>query len=134
MLFFLWLASAQQSMGKPGKQKSLSDSAFTSTLGEDETWPRAEDVAAAASFRASVSGKGACLSEPEELHGQDGFACVGCRTSDDGGKQQQPGPCQPPRWQKVLWKEQPYPDNYTDSTFLQELVSMAARSVAALPL
>lgn len=27
-----------------------------------------------------------------------------------------------PQWEKVLWKEQPYPDNYTDATFLQQLV------------
>jgi hypothetical protein len=25
-------------------------------------------------------------------------------------------------WQKVLWKRQQYPDNYTDDTFLKELV------------
>lgn len=29
-------------------------------------------------------------------------------------------------WQKVLWKKQPYPDNYTDSSFLQHLVSIKA--------
>eukprot|EP00878_Enallax_costatus_P005691 GHUV01005968.1.p1 GENE.GHUV01005968.1~~GHUV01005968.1.p1 ORF type:complete len:398 (+),score=100.30 GHUV01005968.1:2189-3382(+) len=27
-----------------------------------------------------------------------------------------------PPWEKVLWKKQPYPDNYTDGTFLQQLV------------
>eukprot|EP00798_Chlamydomonas_sp_ICE-L_P005010 gene5011-34795_t len=27
-----------------------------------------------------------------------------------------------PKWEKVLWKKQPYPDNHTDATFLQELV------------
>lgn len=26
-------------------------------------------------------------------------------------------------WEKALWKEQPFPDNYTDQTFLKELVS-----------
>lgn len=26
-------------------------------------------------------------------------------------------------WQKVLWKKQPFADNYTDSSFLQHLVS-----------
>lgn len=28
-----------------------------------------------------------------------------------------------PVWQKVLWKKQPFADNYTDSSFLQHLVS-----------
>ncbi|PNW87119.1 hypothetical protein CHLRE_02g109850v5 [Chlamydomonas reinhardtii] len=27
-----------------------------------------------------------------------------------------------PRWEKVLWKPQPFPDNYVDHTFLQHLV------------
>ena len=27
-------------------------------------------------------------------------------------------------WEKVLWKKQPFPDNYTDEKFLQELVSL----------
>lgn len=27
-----------------------------------------------------------------------------------------------PPWEKVLWRRQPYPDNYTDPTFLQALV------------
>jgi hypothetical protein len=27
-----------------------------------------------------------------------------------------------PPWEKVLWRKQPYPDNYTDPTFLQALV------------
>jgi hypothetical protein len=27
-----------------------------------------------------------------------------------------------PNWEKVLWKQQPYPDNYVDDTFLKELV------------
>ncbi|KAG2436275.1 hypothetical protein HXX76_006586 [Chlamydomonas incerta] len=27
-----------------------------------------------------------------------------------------------PRWEKVLWKRQPFPDNYVDHTFLQHLV------------
>lgn len=30
----------------------------------------------------------------------------------------------PPRWEKVLWKKQPYPDNYTDASFLQQLVRL----------
>ncbi|KXZ42872.1 hypothetical protein GPECTOR_113g284 [Gonium pectorale] len=28
----------------------------------------------------------------------------------------------PAKWEKVLWKRQPFPDNYTDDTFLQHLV------------
>ncbi|KAG2449226.1 hypothetical protein HYH02_005972 [Chlamydomonas schloesseri] len=28
----------------------------------------------------------------------------------------------PPRWEKVLWKRQPFPDNYVDHTFLEHLV------------
>lgn len=27
-----------------------------------------------------------------------------------------------PKWEKVLWKCQPYPDNYVDETFLKGLV------------
>ncbi len=27
-----------------------------------------------------------------------------------------------PQWEKVLWKQQPFPDTYTDATFLKELV------------
>ncbi|GFR50129.1 hypothetical protein Agub_g12280, partial [Astrephomene gubernaculifera] len=30
------------------------------------------------------------------------------------------------KWSKVLWKRQPFPDNYTDHTFLQQLVVNAA--------
>lgn len=29
-----------------------------------------------------------------------------------------------PPWEKVLWKRQPYPDNYTDDSFLQQLVRL----------
>lgn len=35
------------------------------------------------------------------------------------------------QWEKVLWREQPYPDNYVDSKFLESLVvnaSVAKRS------
>lgn len=30
-----------------------------------------------------------------------------------------------PPWEKVLWKRQPYPDNHTDETFLQQLVGLS---------
>ncbi len=28
-----------------------------------------------------------------------------------------------PPWERVLWKQQPYADNYTDSTFLESLIT-----------
>ncbi len=73
------------------------DSAFTSTLDSDELWPPVEETGSRP------------LSEPEELHSPHAFSFLSV-------------PARPPKWEKVLWKEQPYPDNYTDATFLQELV------------
>jgi phosphatidylinositol glycan class C protein len=37
-----------------------------------------------------------------------------------------------PRWEKVLWKEQPYPDNYVDDTFLNSLVRPPCPSEARI--
>jgi hypothetical protein len=34
-------------------------------------------------------------------------------------------------WQKVLWKRQPYPDSYTDASFLQHLVRELPRHAAS---
>jgi phosphatidylinositol glycan class C protein len=33
-----------------------------------------------------------------------------------------PADGQLPPWEKVLWKQQPYPDNYIPDTFLQDMV------------
>jgi hypothetical protein len=41
------------------------------------------------------------------------------------GRQKDDQSAASPRWQKVLWKQQPFPDNHTDATFLRDLVGRA---------
>lgn len=51
--------------------------------------------------------------------------------SEGSGSTQAAAPALPP-WEKVLWRRQPYPDNYTDASFLQHLVWHAPFHITVL--
>jgi len=97
------------------------DSAFASTLDHDEAWPPQEPLPLPEQHFAKQANR--LATEPEELHSPHSFNFL----SSDGTLDGLEDCCAPPKWEKVLWKEQPYPDNYTDATFLQELVSSGLR-------
>ncbi|WVQ83541.1 hypothetical protein IAT38_005682 [Cryptococcus sp. DSM 104549] len=44
-----------------------------------------------------------------------------------------PLPSPPPKWEKVLWRRQPFPDNYVPDNFLSELDDLPARPQPSFP-
>jgi hypothetical protein len=113
------------SPGSGRRDKRKNDSAFTSSLAGDPSWPPVLEEQEDRSI--SVNSASRPLSEPEELHDAS-FSFLATCTE---GPQKPEGGLGPPKWRKTLWLEQPYPDNYTDSTFLQELVRLCAGKAAA---
>ena len=70
-------------------------------------------AAAAAAARAAPATAG-----PHAAPGARGSASGGASASSSSSRKK----AKPARWQKVLWKAQPFPDNHTDATFLRDLV------------
>jgi hypothetical protein len=127
-------ARARGSLGSTGGGGAPNDSAYGSTLDKDSLWPPADALQGGGdqSPGQPLSGKAGVgvHSEPEELLQQDGAKRVHHGSARHhllaNGRRhaQKHGGGLPVKWEKVLWKRQPFPDNYTDKTFLQELVCM----------